>query len=111
MDQNKPAKKSAPARKKTASSEESANELENQEEAIDLVLDTAEGLIAERGDRVWGSMIKQTLKRRRPGFNESNFGFRSFSDLLEDAEDRGLLNMEMDERSGGYVVLEVTRDD
>ncbi|MCH8142480.1 MAG: OST-HTH/LOTUS domain-containing protein, partial [Proteobacteria bacterium] len=66
---------------------------------------------AERGDRakLWGSMIKQTLKRRRPGFNESFYGFSSFSDLLEEAQTRGQLELEMDERSGGYVILRVPR--
>lgn len=111
VDQKKSAKKSPSAKKGPVASEDPGNELEKQEEAIDLVLDTAEGLIAERGDRVWGSMIKQTLKRRRPGFNENNYGFRSFSDLLEYAEDRGVLKMEMDERSGGYVVLAINRED
>ena len=101
----------ATKKNKAKSSEEPANELEKQEEAIELVLETAEGLFAERGDRVWGSMIKQTLKRRRPGFNENNYGFRSFSDLLEAAEDRGLLKIEMDERSGGYVIRAIHRED
>lgn len=78
-----------------------------REEAIDLVLETAEALISERGDRVWGSMVKQTLKRRRPGFNESNYGFGSFSDLLEEAEARGLARIERDERSGGYVIISI----
>jgi uncharacterized protein (TIGR00288 family) len=61
---------------------------------------------AERGDRekLWGSMIKQALKRRRPGFNESYYGVGSFSDLLEEAERRGLLGLSLDERSGGYVI-------
>jgi uncharacterized protein (TIGR00288 family) len=85
--------------------------LERWEEGLDLVLDTAEGLIAERGDRVWGSMIKQTLKRRKPGFNESFYGFKSFSDLLQEAERRGQLELESDERSGGFVVLAVNRDE
>jgi hypothetical protein len=49
-------------------------------------------------------MVKQTLKRRRPGFNESYYGFRAFADLLEEAEDRGLLELELDERSGGYLI-------
>ena len=49
-------------------------------------------------------MVKQTLKRRRPGFSESVYGFQSFSDLLEEAEDRGFLDLEHDERSGGYLV-------
>ena len=81
------------------------------QEAIDLVLDTTEALYTERGDRgkLWGSMIKQTLKRRRPGFNESYYGFNSFSDLLEEAESRQLLELERDERSGGYIVKAITR--
>ena len=79
-------------------------------EAIDLVLETAAALLAEGADRVWGSAVKQTLKRRRPGFSETAYGFRSFSDLLEEAEERGLLDMDMDERSGGYVIRSVKRD-
>jgi len=75
-------------------------------EAFDLMLDTLEALFAERGegDRIWGSMVKQALKRRNPGFNESYYGFRAFSDLLEDAEKRKLLSLERDEKSGGYIV-------
>jgi uncharacterized protein (TIGR00288 family) len=87
------------------------SDAEKSDEAIDLVLDTAEGLFAERGERVWGSMIKQTLKRRRPGFTESNYGFRSFSDLLEEAKQRGLVDLELDERSGGYVIVAIHRDE
>ena len=82
------------------------------QEAIDLVLQTAEAIYAERGDRakLWGSMIKQTLKRRRPGFNESAYGFGSFNDLLEEAQTRGLLSLELDERSGGYVIGQISRE-
>ena len=103
--------KKAPKKTKAKSSKKPANELDQQEEAFELVLETADGLIAERGDRVWGSMIKQTLKRRRPGFNENNYGFRSFNDLLEAAGDQGLLKIEMDEPSGGYVIRAIHRDD
>ena len=80
--------------------------------AIDLVIQTAEAIHAERGDRakLWGSMIKQTLKRRRPGFNESAYGFGSFNDLLEEAQSRGYLELDLDERSGGYVIGKITRD-
>ena len=76
------------------------------DDAINLVLETAEALYTEQGDRkqLWGSMIKQTLKRRHPGFNERFYGVRSFSDLLEEAENRGLLQLESDERSGGYII-------
>lgn len=49
-------------------------------------------------------MIKQTLKRRKPGFSESVYGFSSFTDLLEEAAKRGHLQLERDEKSGGYIV-------
>jgi len=80
------------------------------DEGLDLVLDTAEALILERGDGVFGSMVKQTLKRRRPGFSESAYGFRSFNELLEQAAQRGLMRIDADERSGGYVIVSVHRD-
>ena len=71
-----------------------------KKEAIDLVVDTTEALYSERGDRskLWGSMIKQTLKRRRPQFNESYYGFGSFNELLEEAQSRKLIQLELDER-------------
>jgi len=76
------------------------------QEGLDVLLETAEALQDERGDsdKLWGSMIKQTLKRRRPGFSESSYGFRSFSEMLEEAQARGLLELELDEKSGGYIV-------
>jgi uncharacterized protein (TIGR00288 family) len=86
---------------------ESANGGEDKkQEAFDLLLETLNALIAERGagEPVYGSMIKQALKRRKPGFNESYYGFRAFSDLLEDAEKKGLIKLDPDEKSGGYIV-------
>ena len=82
------------------------------QKGLDLVAQTAEEIYAERGDRakLWGSMIKQTLKRRRPGFNESAYGFSSFNDLLEEAQARGLLELDRDERSGGYVIVGIARE-
>jgi len=79
---------------------------DGREEAFDLVVETYEALVAERGEseKIWGSMIKQTLKRRRPGFSESYFGFRSFGQLLEEAEADGVLELERDERSGGFII-------
>ena len=74
-------------------------------------METAEGLFVEQGDRVWGSMVKQTLKRHRLGFDEHYNGFQSFSDLLEAATDRGLSQLEMDKRSGGYMILAIHRYD
>jgi uncharacterized protein (TIGR00288 family) len=84
-----------------------SREDDKRHEAFDLVLGTIEALIAERGgdEKVWGSMVKQALKRRRPGFNERYYGFKSFNDLLEEAADRRLLRLERDEKSGGYVIL------
>jgi uncharacterized protein (TIGR00288 family) len=75
-------------------------------EALDLIVETLEALAEERGesDSVWGSMIKQAIKRRHPGFNERFFGFKSFNDLLAEAEKRGLLSLTPDEKSGGYTV-------
>ena len=77
-----------------------------KQEAFDLVLETVEALIAERGEdeKVWGSMVKQALKRRKPGFNENYYGFKSFNALLEEAKSRRLLELERDEKSGGYLV-------
>jgi len=104
-------RKTTVAKKGAAKTAEAKTQDDPTQEAIDLVLETTEALYAERGDRakLWGSMIKQTLKRRRPGFNESVYGFNSFSDLLEEAQTRGQLELEMDERSGGYVILRVPR--
>jgi uncharacterized protein (TIGR00288 family) len=81
-------------------------EADKIQEALDLVLGTVEALIEERGEdeTIWGSMVKQTLKRRKPGFNETFYGFRSFNQLLEEARARHLLDLERDEKSGGYVV-------
>ena len=81
-------------------------ESRSSQEALDLVLATLEALIEERGDDdpVWGSMVKQTLKRRNPGFNERAYGFGSFNELLEEAKARGLLELERDAKSGGYIV-------
>jgi uncharacterized protein (TIGR00288 family) len=79
---------------------------DKKQEAFDLMLETLNALIAERGEdeRIWGSMIKQALKRRKPGFNESYYGFRAFSDLLEEAEGKGLIKLLPDEKSGGYLI-------
>lgn len=81
-------------------------EEEKKQEALDLVLATIGDLFEERGEeeKVWGSMVKQTLKRRKPGFNETYHGFRTFSQLLEEAQARKLLVLERDEKSGGYII-------
>jgi len=79
------------------------------EKAFDLVTETLEALADERepDEPIWGSMIKQAIKRRNPGFNERAHGFRSFNDLLLEAQKRGLLKLAADEKSGGYTVSAV----
>ena len=79
------------------------------EKAFDLVVETLEAITGERetNEAIWGSMIKQAIKRRNPGFNERAYGFRSFNDLLLEGQKRGLLKLEADEKSGGYTVRTV----
>jgi len=95
-------KEAAPA----SASAEKGNGGDKKQEAFDMMLGTLEALIAERGadEKIWGSMVKQALKRRNPGFNESYYGFRAFSDLLEEASEKGLIKLEPDEKSGGYII-------
>ena len=89
-----------------ANAEGKAPEGPDLEKALELITETLEALSGDRGEdgRVWGSMIKQALKRRHPGFNERAYGFRSFNDLLLEAQKRGLLKCDRDEKSGGYTV-------
>ena len=79
---------------------------EKQRGAINLVLATLSAIADERADheKIWGSMVKQTLQRRQPGFSETACGFRSFSKLLEKAAELDLLELELDEKSGGYLI-------
>ena len=90
----------------------SAKEADKKQEALDLVMETVEALFAERGaeEKIWGSMVKQALKRRQPGFNESYYGFRSFGKLLDEAESRELLTLEPDEKSGGVIIRSFNPD-
>ncbi len=79
---------------------------ERRQKGLDQIVGTVEALVAERGgeEKIWGSMVKQALKRRQPGFTESYHGFRSFNGMLEAAEQSGSLKLERDEKSGGYIV-------
>ena len=90
---------------KKTSAKDSAED--KQQEAFDLVLETFEALQAERSSDkgIWGSMIKQALKRRKPGFNETYGGLKTFSELMEEAEKAKLLKLPYDEKSGGYIVM------
>ncbi len=96
----------AAAGKKSAAAVSEPEAEDKTPQALALVMETLEALAEERGaeEKIWGSMVKQALKRRRPGFNESYYGFRSFNRLLEEAAARGLLELEPDEKSGGYII-------
>jgi uncharacterized protein (TIGR00288 family) len=106
------------SRRKVAAKKESKKtavrtEADKAQEALDLVLETVEDLFKERGEeeKVWGSMVKQTLKRRKPGFNETYHGFNTFGKLLEEAQARKLLTLELDEKSGGYIIKSFVQED
>ena len=99
--------KKAPARSATTRKPAAAkSEDDKRQEALDFIVETVEALIAERGsdEKIWGSLVKTTMQRRRPGFTESFYGFRSFKELVEDAQKRGLLIVVRDEKSGQYTV-------
>ena len=101
----------APAQKEKVPSSDSgsAPAALTGEQALDLIAETLDAIAAERegDDPIWGSMIKQTIKRRNPAFNERVAGFRSFNALLEEAQKRGILKLEANTKSGGYRVYPV----
>jgi uncharacterized protein (TIGR00288 family) len=102
-----------PSVRKSASEVKAEKEAEaHTQEVLDLILETLEALAQERGsgEKIWGSMVKQTLKRRRPSFSESSYGFSSFNRLLEEAASRGLMDLEPDEKSGGYIIRRFHQD-
>jgi len=109
----KPRRSRRKAAKKETKKSAARSEADKQQEALDLVLETLEDLFEERGaeEKVWGSMVKQTLKRRKPGFNETYHGFKTFGKLLEEAQARNLLTLELDEKSGGYIIKSFIQED
>ena len=102
----KPAPKRTKKPRRSAKAKKAEAVDDKKQEACDLVLETYDDLLGERGGQelIWGSMIKQTLKRQKPGFSEATYGFRSFGELLEEAQSKGYLQLEPDEKSGGFVV-------
>ena len=74
-------------------------------QGVELAVETFEALVSERGDtgKIWASVLKEAIKRRKPDFSESYYGFRTFGNLLEDAQERGLLEFGRDDKSGAYV--------
>ncbi len=91
---------------KTAPRTVAKSKEERRQEGLDLVMETVEALFEERGDeeKVWGSMVKQAIKRRNPGFSEAYHGFQTFGKMLEAAQSLKLLELEFDEKSGGYII-------
>ncbi len=110
-------KKIKTTRKSSAEKEQKKStvpsEDEKKQKALEMVLETVEDLLNERGEqeKVWASMVKQALKRRKPGFNETYHGFRTFGKLLEEAQKRNLLELELDEKSGGYIIKSIIQDE
>ncbi|OGS85809.1 MAG: NYN domain-containing protein [Gallionellales bacterium GWA2_59_43] len=101
------AKKTPPkAKAGTAKPAEAKGEEDKRQEAMDFLVETVEGLISERGsdEKIWGSMVKTTMQRRRPGFNESFYGYRSFRELMEDAQRNKQVVLAKDEKSGQYTI-------
>ena len=107
------AKKKQAAKKTTikpaagkAKTPEAKIEDDKRQEALDFIVETVEALIAERGsdEKIWGSMVKTTMQRRKPGFTESYYGYRSFKELVEDAQKNKLLTVMRDEKSGQYTI-------
>jgi uncharacterized protein (TIGR00288 family) len=113
--QRKPKKKKPAVKKENGESTTASNARkarERQQEAFELVLETVDDIFSERGDesQVWGSMVKQAIKRRKPSFSESYHGFRSFGLLLEEMQKQDLLKLEHDKKSGGYIILDYSGD-
>jgi len=73
-------------------------------EAFSLMVDAIQALLRENKDVLWGSMIKQTMQRKKPSFNEGYYGYASFSELLEDASRKNIIRLKKDQRSGTYIV-------
>lgn len=77
---------------------------ETKRKAFALLLESLLALRRENKEVLWSSMVKDTMKRKKPSFNEAYHGYRTFSELLEDAQKEGLLELDTDKRSRTYVV-------
>lgn len=77
---------------------------ERKKKAFDLLLESLLALRRENKEVLWSSMVKDTMKRKKPSFNEAYHGYRTFSELLEDAQREGILELDTDSRSRTYVV-------
>jgi hypothetical protein len=71
---------------------------------FEMVLDAIDALRREDKEVIWGSMVKQTIKRKQPSFSESAYGYKSFSELLEEGAELGLFQINKDRKSGSYII-------
>lgn len=96
-----------PAPRRTPEEERHRKETQDarRTQGVELAVETFEALLSERGDtgKIWASVLKEAIKRRKPDFSEGRYGFRTFGNLLEEAQARGLLEFGRDEKSGAYV--------
>jgi uncharacterized LabA/DUF88 family protein len=103
----KDSRNAPPAQKRTPEeNQRRKEEMESRKtQAIETAVETFDALVSERGDtgKIWASMLKEAIKRRKPDFNENYYGFRTFGNLLEEAQSRGLLDFGRDEKSGTFV--------
>jgi uncharacterized protein (TIGR00288 family) len=108
-ERRKPTKKKTNGRRENGDRQRKDRQEARAEKAFEQVIETIEDMFSERGDedKLWGSMVKQALKRRKPGFSESYHGFRSFGKMLEEMQTKGLLELEYDQKSGGYIIKSV----
>ena len=109
-ERRKPTKKKSNGRKENGERQRKERQEARAEKAFEQVIETIEDMFSERGDedKLWGSMVKQALKRRKPGFSESYHGFRSFGKMLEEMQAKKLLELEYDQKSGGYIIKSVS---
>jgi uncharacterized protein (TIGR00288 family) len=108
-----PKKAAGKASTKEIKPAESNSDDDRRTELFDFLIGTVEALIAERGsdEKIWASMVKSTMQRRRPGFNESTYGYRSFKELVEDAQRQKMLLIVRDEKATQYTIRLAQHDD
>jgi hypothetical protein len=92
------------AQKPASSPKQGAKKEDKMQEATDRLMEVLNSLELDYDPPIWGSMLKQAIKRVHPGFNESYYGFATFSDLLHDIEDAGLIELEFDKNRGNYQI-------
>jgi len=78
---------------------------EKKREAFELMIASITALVRENKEILWSSMVKDTMKRKKPSFDESYYGYRTFSELLEDAQSHDIIRLKTDPRSGTYVIV------